>query len=397
MRHWQPPHRVGLRRAARSAVVLAVACPIAFTCLSALSSAAAQPVAHLAQTCTSVDFVGARGSGESLGSYEGFGQEVYAMDHALASKLQAGGLSLASTPVDDGYQAASTNELDPSRGEEALAVGSLTAAVLEWKKNQLDPFLNSIKTGTTAVLAYVNFEIAHCPSSVIVLAGYSQGAMAVHQAELQMSRSVLSHIGGTILLADGDRVPNTAAAETLGSSPADGEGVRSYLHMNSLQDVPMPESTVDVCNTHDIVCDFTSGSILHVGRDTRVHTTYGSGQLPQQAANWVAQRIVSEHRVLPSPSPSFAPGASFDDLCVVAWPTAPVRTANAIEMTMSCQHVPESEYLFTDVSYGDPNLAITPDTPEARVIGRVVGTATSDLGYKELLVAASSVVVQGSG
>jgi hypothetical protein len=66
-------------------------------------------------------------------------------------------------------------------------------------------------------------------------------------------------------------------------------------------------------------------------------------------------------------------------------------------MTMSCQHVPESEYLFTDVSYGDPNLAITPDTPEARVIGRVVGTATSDLGYKELLVAASSVVVQGSG
>jgi hypothetical protein len=320
------------------------------------------------------------------------------MDTQLSADLAPSRFTVQTTPVEDGYSADSTDELKPSGGEEALAAaGDLEAAVAEWERNHLRPFLASIASGTTAVLAYVQAEEARCPSTVIVLAGYSQGAMAVHQAELRMSATLRSHIAGTILLADGDRVPNTAAAETLGSSPANGEGVRSYLHMNSLQDVPMPESTVDVCNTHDIVCDFTSGSILHVGRDTRVHTTYGSGQLPQQAANWVAQRIVSEHRVSPSPSPSFAAGASFNDLCVVAWPTAPVRTANAIEMTMSCQHVPENEYLFTDVTYGNPNLAITPDTPEARVIGHVVGTATSDLGYKELLVSASSVVVQGSG
>ena len=28
-------------------------------------------------------------------------------------------------------------------------------------------------------------------------------------------------------------------------------------------------------------------------------------------------------------------------------------------MTMSCEHVPENEFLFTQVQYGDPSLAIT--------------------------------------
>jgi hypothetical protein len=57
--------------------------------------------------------------------------------------------------------------------------------------------------------------------------------------------------------------------------------------------------------------------------------------------------------------------------------------------------VPESEYLFTVVTYGDPNLPICPDHPDASVVGTVSGTATSEYGYKELLVQASSVKVKG--
>lgn len=87
-------------------------------------------------------------------------------------------------------------------------------------------------------------------------------------------------------------------------------------------------------------------------------------------------------------------GSHFDSECVVAWPTAPVTTSTSIQMTMSCDAVPESEFLFTQVDYGDPNLPVSPDHARAHVIGTIVDIATSAYGYKELVVQASSVQVQ---
>ena len=217
------------------------------------------------------------------------------MEAQLRTALFPAGLGVATTPVEDGYSADSVDELKPSGGEEALAAVNLAAAIVKWKQNHLDRFLASITRGTNAVLAYVHAEVFRCPSTAIVLAGYSQGAMAVHEAEVKMSRGDRAHVSGTILLADGDRVPNTAAGLQLGSSRANGEGVRTYLHMNARRDVPLPGSTVDICNTHDLVCDFTAGSILHYSRDSTVHTTYGKHALPQKAANWLAHRIIQSH------------------------------------------------------------------------------------------------------
>ncbi len=92
------------------------------------------------------------------------------------------------------------------------------------------------------------------------------------------------------------------------------------------------------------------------------------------------------------PPPSLEIGSPFDDECVVAWPTAPTRTADAIELTMSCEHVPEDEFLFTVVIFGEPDLDIRPDTT-AHVEGEVVDVAESDYGYRVLVVEASSVVL----
>ena len=78
---------------------------------------------------------------------------------------------------------------------------------------------------------------------------------------------------------------------------------------------------------------------------------------------------------------------------MVAWPTAPVKTSDSIQMTMSCKGVPEDKFLFTQVIYGDPNLAITPDHDQARVAGKIVNVATSGYGYRELVVEATSVQV----
>jgi hypothetical protein len=95
-------------------------------------------------------------------------------------------------------------------------------------------------------------------------------------------------------------------------------------------------------------------------------------------------------------APSFATGSHFNDDCVIAWPTAPTYTNNSIEMTMSCDHVPEGQYLFTDVTYDDPSLQPTPDSGTMHVVGQVLGVARSDYGYSELEVQASDVTILGN-
>jgi hypothetical protein len=95
-------------------------------------------------------------------------------------------------------------------------------------------------------------------------------------------------------------------------------------------------------------------------------------------------------------APNFASGSSFNDDCVIAWPTAPSYTSTSIEMTMTCEHVPEGQYLFTDVIYDDPSLQPTPDSGTMHVVGRVVDVVRSDYGYSELEVQASKVTILGN-
>jgi len=92
----------------------------------------------------------------------------------------------------------------------------------------------------------------------------------------------------------------------------------------------------------------------------------------------------------------FAIGSRFDDDCVIAWPTAPVYTSNSIEMTMSCEHVPEDEYLFTNVTYDNTGFQPTPDSGTIHVVGQVVNVARSAYGFSELVVQASSVTIVGN-
>jgi hypothetical protein len=281
--------------------------------VEATGSSACVPLTVVSlDSCQNVDFIGARGSGEPpkqgargpgpAKQGAGFGVEIYAVYTRMEGDLP--GLSLTPTPVLDGYLADSVDVLYPSGGEEALIAAALRGGPLagplavlaleKWKANHLDHFIASINSGTTAVLAYVRAEESRCPSTAIVLAGYSQGAMAIHQAELRMTKHERAHVAGTILLADGDRVGLTDAEYTLGSSPRDGEGIRTYLRANSRQDVPIPRTTVDICNIHDLVCDFTAGSIRHHTADGKVHTTYltNSRSLLNHAADLIARLII---------------------------------------------------------------------------------------------------------
>jgi Cutinase len=71
-----------------------------------------------------------------------------------------------------------------------------------------------------------NDAVADCPNTK-VMAGYSQGTMVVHQAEVRLaasSRKTVRRIVETLLLGDSDRVPFTRAHE-FGSSLPRAEGI----------------------------------------------------------------------------------------------------------------------------------------------------------------------------
>ena len=259
---------------------LPVAALFFFVALTAMNPA------HSAATdkCTDVTFIGARGSGEeSEDSTKGMGPSVYFMAAHLKGALRDRGVTVGYSHVR--YPADSTKELIPSTEEiEALQSYGLGAALALYYVHHVRPYLKSIHTGVTRMIEEVELTDANCPATEIVLGGYSQGAMVIHQAELQLveegNGEAMDSISGTLLLGDGDRVPNTDAV-LMGGAAASGAGIQARLHAGWLhpEDVAEPRTTVEICAPHDIVCDFSGTAIVYAGRDAllrrnNIHKSY---------------------------------------------------------------------------------------------------------------------------
>jgi cutinase len=269
------------------------------------------PARGAALACKDVMFIGARGSGEPASS--GMGVPVTHMAQRLGKAVSAYGEKMGTLVVP--YRADSVGELVPSKGEIAAmaasgvlglgnpgaGVAGLGGAAALYYTQHARPYLASIKDGVKRTIEAAEAQLALCPESELVLAGYSQGAMAVHQAELQLQREgkedLLDAIGGTLLLGDGDRVPHSAA-KLIGGAPSGGQGVQVALHGFRPGDVFEPETTAEICVPGDIVCDFKlrtdfgalaaykSGAQLHSGYKDKPESVY-----LDRAVDWLAREM----------------------------------------------------------------------------------------------------------
>ena len=91
-----------------------------------------------------------------------------------------------------------------------------------------------------------------------------------------------------------------------------------------------------------------------------------------------------------SSEPHFDVGEDFDARCTIAWPTAPSRGVDSIQMRTFCPSVPD-QFLFVDVVYGDPDFPVTPSRSTMRVRGTIVDIVRSEFGFTVLAVAADDV------
>lgn len=258
-----------------------------------------------ALACSNATLVGVRGSGQSASDYGGLGLQVGLLARKLGTDLGARGVTFTvlhvnypAAPVSD--LAGTTPALQSYIRDLVLSLHFKDAARELVRNNR---FFESISSGELSALAEVRSLIARCPSTQVILVGYSQGAMVVHRAELVIAGEpqLASHLVGTGLIADGDQVPNAAIAAQLGTAHRDSRGVRPYLYDALPGELPVPTevafpaSTVSICNKYDIVCDFTwDTGLLHRRHGETVHTdSYQAdhARFLDEAADWLAKRV----------------------------------------------------------------------------------------------------------
>jgi hypothetical protein len=297
----------GITFAAVAAMVSVAACTSAAGSLPPVTSQAATPPAA-AGACKPVWFIGARGSGETESGYDGMGQEVGHMAQTVRGDLAVKGLDVALVPVS--YTAASADLLRPSATVQSeLEAGDTRTAVEDWVHTSVDPYDASIDDGIRQTEEDAETAVSQCPGVKLIMGGYSQGAIAIHDAEVWLAAnepSVFRHVAGTLLLADPDRVPNTKAMN-FGNPPAapGDEGVRTWLCQGGYlcavtpADVPAPSTTANIVESGDLVGDFKLSDLEDPDGPAYIHTHYAapvSGAMTYKpelatAANWVASLI----------------------------------------------------------------------------------------------------------
>ena len=251
--------------------------------------------ANAAPGCPDVHWIGAAGSGErteyDIAANGGMGQIVYQSYQALQQRLAAEGRTITAEAVN--Y---------PAKDVPA------DAGVGDW----LD-YMGSVDAGTNALGAqYADFT-AQCPTSKVVLAGYSQGAMAVHRNLLAIGAN--PNLSAALLIADGDRHPDDTTVN-IGSASKDPEKTGGaaqdwpiLAHAPALLPANIGVRTISVCDAGDAVCDYDPDAEEVSATAVAIHTSYTVADADGQMWTWMVHQLLgSSSSELPQ-IPEVAPQA----------------------------------------------------------------------------------------
>ena len=224
--------------------------------------------------CANVAFIGARGSGESpqgdppsfSGPEDGLGSRVEGAYHGFLQRLEQFGSSPDVKVLGLQYRALGT--------------------VFNPLKFGTQAYFDSIYEGVDQLQEMIFDEENHCPGEKLVLAGYSQGALVIHIALLNLAGShpsllQSSHLAAVLMIADPAKVGHAAEETWEADLQLAGGGVQNadgiWTKVPGLPDDdkgPLPSfvvgRTLAICHNHDIVCaPGSQSSVTH-------HTSYDS-------------------------------------------------------------------------------------------------------------------------
>lgn len=236
------------------------------TCAATVATAAflglSTGVAGAQPDCPDVHWMGAAGSGERVDptANAGMGRVIYQSLQDLSEQLRQDGRTITYEAVE--YPAVEVPGDDDGVGE--------------WLG-----FMGSVDTGTAALGQQYATFVQRCPTSKVVLAGYSQGAMVVHRNLHALAEH--PNLAAALLIADGDRRPEdpTINLGTVTAVPGAGKGVAQDWPILAHAPAPLPPSigarTISVCDLGDAVCDYDPDAETVTARAVAIHTSYGTG------------------------------------------------------------------------------------------------------------------------
>jgi hypothetical protein len=249
--------------------------------------------ANAAPGCPDVHWFGAAGSGErtanDIAANDGMGEIVYQSYRALQQRLAAEGRTITAEAVD--YPA---KDVPPDAG------------VGDW----LD-YMGSVDAGTNALGAQYAAFTAQCPTTKVVLAGYSQGAMAVHRNLVNIGAD--PNLAAALLIADGDRHPNDTTVN-IGSASPDPEKTGGaaqdwpiLAHAPALLPANIGVRTISVCDAGDAVCDYDPDADEVSATAVAIHTSYTTADADGQMWTWMVHQLLGEPGSTPAPDASQVP------------------------------------------------------------------------------------------
>ncbi|KXO87802.1 hypothetical protein AXK56_15565 [Tsukamurella pulmonis] len=206
--------------------------PALVVLLAPLIPALAAP-AVAAPDCTDYTVIGAAGSGEGRSS-GGLGSTVNSAAQTFAARARAADKTVAIRPI------------------------YYPAAAVPTGLDQLGGFLASMNTGAANTQGDVEIVLKACPSTRIVMAGYSQGAAAVHRALQRLGDR--PQFTAAALIGDPDRIPNDTT-RYVGTAPRSPGMAQASALVSGANPAPLPPRvggrTLSICAAGDPVCHWT--------------------------------------------------------------------------------------------------------------------------------------------
>ncbi|MCG7606597.1 MULTISPECIES: cutinase family protein [Mycobacterium] len=226
--------------------------------------------------CPDLHWIGVAGSGERDDPTvdAGMGRVVYNSLRDLSQWVQQDGRTMSAEAV--AYPAAPV----PADGD-----------LLGW-----GGFMSSVDTGVAALGNQYAAFTQRCPSSQVILAGYSQGAMVVHRNLAGLSGS--PNLAAALLVADGDRLPAdpTVNLGTATAVPGAGKGVAQDWPILAHAPAPLTATigsrTISVCDRGDAVCDYDEDAEEVTATAIAVHTSYARSSSGGYRWTWPLYRML---------------------------------------------------------------------------------------------------------
>ncbi|KAJ7236403.1 cutinase, partial [Mycena rebaudengoi] len=128
----------------------------------------------------------------------------------------------------------------------ALGTAGITAQGVNYSASVLGYLLGGDLDGSAKMVNLINTAASKCPSTKIVIGGYSQGAQLVHNAAECLTAEVTARVAAVVVFGDPDRV-GRSTVPPVGTIPA--SKVSSF------------------CHTGDIICTGSGGAVQHVNYD----------------------------------------------------------------------------------------------------------------------------------